>query len=107
MKVTLKNKNDLKQIMQYLKTNYTDPVNNDNDLYDELYFGYDDFCDKVGLILADIDSKVVGKELYNMHNVANSDCRTFAYWQFLDGDIEFKTLIDVIKECSNKQIIEL
>lgn len=102
----IKNKEDLKNHLDYIKTNYITPVNKDKSLY-EYYGGYDNFCDEIGLIIADIDSCVVGKEQYNMHNVANADIRVFEYWKYLDNKTSFKKLISTLKDYSSKLQIEI
>lgn len=94
--IKINNLNDVKEILDSLK-----PMENYISTLDENSFEYEDLCERVEDVLIEIEKALIGKQEYNMSNLAKCDIRIFSYWQYLGNKMTFKKLMKELKENSN------
>lgn len=97
----IKNLTIVKYILDNLK-----PINEYIDTLVEDSFEYENLCENVQEQLCEIEEALIGKEKYNMENIAKVDIRLMSYWNYLKEEIDFEELLEILKEHSEKLLLK-
>jgi len=93
--------NIIKDILDSLK-----PTEEYINTLEENSYEYENMCEKVQLYLNEIEDALVGKQEYNMHNLARLDSRLYAYWRYLGNKLTFSNLVKELKSISDELLLE-
>jgi hypothetical protein len=98
----IKNKEIIKYILDLLK-----PMNEYIDTLEEDSFEYNQCCDKIADHYLEIDEALFGCELITQKSTSNAMLRSFTYWAYIKGEINWNTFVKRIKKYSNTILIDL
>lgn len=96
----IKNKNQVKSILDYLK-----PINKYIDTLDEDDSRYEYLCEKVEEVYLEIDEALIGCEEFTKENMANATIRRMIYWDYIKGNISWNKFVSEIKKYSSKKLL--
>lgn len=101
VKPIIKTKEDIIRVLDSLKPYEQNYISN----LPEGSIDYELACEKVEEYLIEIEEALIGKEQYNMTNVANADIRMWAYWKYLGDKITIGKLFKELKSNCSKELL--